>query len=292
MSTVAQVIDKTIRQHLEPAGTAQLNRLQAGINSSVEQLNLDWQPEPDIAPGAFIEVGSEVMLVVAAQDTIIDVLRAQMGSIAATHATGDLVHVSPRFLRTQVLTEMQDEIRSWPRSLFGVSVKDVSWSSGSYDVDLGSPAGTQVIRLLAARVKSDGSDPWWDIKTAISVSPAETADFASGWRLHTLRSFSGDVVQVTYAHEFLVTTLDESTDLITTVGLSPAMEDIIRFGTASRLLVSQESERSRLDQQGGTRFAEEVPPEAQLTASQALGVWRDKRIQDEEDRLLSRWGVM
>lgn len=292
MSTVAQVIDKTIRQHLEMGGPSQVNRIAASINTSVEALVLDWEPEPNLAPGTFIEIDSEVMMVVQAQDTYVDVLRAQWGTTAASHTQAALIRVQPRFLRSQVHTEIQDEIRSWPSTLFGVTTVDVTWASDTYDVDLTGALNKEVTRLLEVRLEPTQDEPWGDLFSAVSVHRAATADFTSGWRLHSLRAAAAATVRVTYAHEFTLSALaTESTDLITTAGLSLTMEDIIRYGAAARLMMSQEAERARIDVQGTTRFAEEVPPQHQLTAAEALMKLRDKRLQDEEERLISRWGV-
>jgi len=292
VSTVAQVIDKTQRQHLEMGGPAQINRLQTGINNSVEQLVLDWEPEIDLAPGTYFEMGSEAFLVIAAAGVTIDVLRAQWGTTAATHTAGAIIRIAPRFLRAQVHTELIDEVRSWPTGLFGVTTVDVTWAAGAHDTDLTGALNKEIIRLLEVRLEPTGDEPWGDLSTAVSVHRAATADFASGWRLHALRGASTGTVRVTYAHEFVLSALEtESTDLITDAGMSTSMEDIIRFGTAARLLTSQEGERARLDVQGQSRFGEEVPPQHQLTAADGLMKFRDLRLQQEEERLISRWGV-
>lgn len=291
MSTVAQLIDKTVRQHLEMGGPHQLNRLQSSINTSVEELVLDWAPEANIAPGIHIEIDSEVLLVVDVSGQTLGVLRAQQGSTAASHTAAALIRVKPRFFRTQVLTELQDEIRSWPRSLYAVASANVSWSAGAYDVDLGITAGADIIRLLRAElVDTTGAEPYGDITSSVALFPAATASFTSGWRLHSLVGRNG-TVRVTYAKSFVTATLDESTDLQTTVGLSVGMEDIARFGVAGRLLLGQEGERARLDTQGTNRRAEEVPPEHHLRTAKGLTEMRDKRIGEEQDRLLNQWGV-
>lgn len=292
MTTVGTMIDTTIRQHLEMAGPVGVNRLQSALTATAEELTLDWQPDPEPSPGHYIEIGTEAMLVLATNGVGLEVLRGQWGSTAKAHAAEALVTIQPRFLRRQVLVEMQDEIRSWPSTVYGVTRVDLSWASSVHDLDLDGADGKEVTKLLDVRLKPTGDEPWYDLSTAVDVFPVATADFDSGWRLHALRDFSASTVQVTYAHEFALEELDEDTDLEEDVGLASSMLDIIRYGVGARLLTSQEGERARIDQQGQRRFAEEVPPQHQLTAAEALMKLRDKRLQDEEERLVSRWGVV
>jgi hypothetical protein len=292
MTTVGQLVDTTIRQHLEMGGPTQLNRLQTGINASVEDLVLDWEPEVGLAPGTYIEIGSEALLVVQSQGIYVSVLRAQWGTTADTHSALDMIRIKPRFLRSQVLTEIVDEISTWPPTLFGVTTADVDWATGDYDHDLTGATGKAVTRLLAVELEPNTAEPWGDLRTSYSIHPADTGAYPSGWRLHTLRPSGPEDVRVTYAHEFNLTALaTEATDLQSGCGLSATMNDIARFGAAGRLMLSQEAERARLDMQGTTRFAEEVPPQHQVTAAQALLEMRDRRLMQEEERLVSRWGV-
>lgn len=292
MTTVGDLIDTTIRQHLEMTGPLGVNRLEASMTATQETVELDWQPDPEPAPGHYIEIGNEAMLVLATNGVNLEVLRGQWGSTARAHSATDLVTIQPRFLRRQVLVEVQDEIRSWPTTLYGVSRTDISWASSAHDVDLDGATGKEVTKLLDVRLKPTGDEPWFDLSTAVEVFPVDTDDFSSGWRLHALRGFSASTVQITYAHEFYLDDLDEDIDLEEDVGLSASMLDIVRYGVGGRLLTSQEGERARLDQQGQRRFAEEVPPQHQLTAAEAMMKLRDKRLQDEEERLISRWGTV
>ena len=81
-----------------------------------------------------------------------------------------------------------------------------------------------------------------------------------------------------------------TTNLITDCGLEQFMTDIPPYGAAWRLVSGKEVLRNALEAQGEARQASDIPAGAVLRSASVLEQFRDKRLDEAGDILLSRHG--
>lgn len=219
----------------------------------------------------------------------VSVERGQRGTDAATHASGALVEVDPRFSRGQILQTLEEEIQSWSRDLYAVAVVDLSAGSTDDALDLDGSDGRQVFRVLGAwRDPLRSEERWTPVETQL-LTRQSTTDFASGYAV-TFRPLGYTAtLRVAYAYDFNLAEFDPGLDL-SVLGLSSHMADIAPYGAAWRLLTADEANRTDDQAAGRSRRAEEVPPTSRLRAGQGFLSIRNSRLTDERRRLLEEFG--
>lgn len=292
MATVLDVIQET-KRHLLGATRAEINVLDQSISASASQLTVRYE-QRGISNGGVLSIGDELMIVVQAASTskTVDVLRGQLGSVAAAHTAGDLVEVNPRFSTFTVRKTVEQEIKSWPEGLFAVDSTTISRVSGTRGYNLNVPEDfTQVLDVYAGPAAGDTENAWRKFQFHVQRGLPKTS-FPSGTALvlHETPS-SSSVLTVIYATHFDVSNMDDTVDLYEDMGIHEEAHDIPALGAAWRLMTEREAKRSFTEGQGEPRHAEEVPPGTALRAAGALLELRDRRLAEERGRLLARWPI-
>lgn len=230
-SVVSGIIDRVYREWLTPAEqqptqatlAADLTIESASAAISVGMLAPDEQSL--ISPGTVIEVGREQMLVTGFTGGTATVRRAHNGTTAATHDSGDLVVVQPRFARQAVFDAVADEVVSLHPSLWGRSTDTLSVTGSPIDAPDSAVGIATVTWMDAGDVLRAGEA---HLLTNHPASSTGRAVLVSGVP-------SGRDVYITYKHEF-PRPADEDDDLTdTTFRLETQWLPIVIVGAAARM---------------------------------------------------------
>lgn len=293
MTTVAELIEETTN-HLYGTHRSLLNVLDGAVSdTTTTTFTMEDSVDP-IAVGAFLSVDDELVYVRSknAATKQVTVLRGQRGSTAATHADGALVEVNPRFPRFRVRRALQDEIRSWPDSVFRVAAVNLDTSDGVSGYNLAGVSSDFYAVLdvqLGPRSASDRVDVTHP--SFYVVRDADTAIFASGAGIVVTGVLPTEArdLRVVVARPFDVSTFTDATSLENTVGLDAAQVDIPPLGAAWRLMAARDVKRSFGEGQGEPRRAEEIPPGFAASTATFLKRTRDARLSEEAIRLRGKW---
>lgn len=293
MSTLDQVVTKTKSKLMGSVGRDKINTLSATYNSVVTSIVVTYTPGAEISPGVVIEIDYEQMMVVSNTTVTLTVIRAWNGTTAASHTSGTVVYVEPKFPRQAILDEVANELRSLPESIYTTGTAVLSFASNTNRVDLTGATGTVYRIVHADRSNFEGQSYPGFKPTLQIIRNADTTAFPSGYAVAIeggLTYGQTATVRVVYSKSLVTTTLTSSTDLQSTVGLPMSAEDILAFGAASRLLYDKEALRLDFTRQGQSRAAEEIPPEVQGRQAQRWRLEADRRISQEAMRLVGIYG--
>lgn len=291
MTTVADLIEECFN-HLYGGYRQTYNVLDGAHNASTTSIILTYPPD-STGPGSFLAIDDELVYVITIDRSTktATVIRGQRGSTAATHADGALVEVNPRFPRFRVKAKLQEEIRSWPESVYRTTAVNLDTTSGTNGYDL-TGIGSDFHNVLDVQLgPPNGSThvDWTRVGYQV-VRDADTAAFASGTGLiitGILPVESRDF-RVIVSRPFDVDTWDDSTDLEDDCGLPASMHDIPPLGAAQRLMTGRDVVRSFGEGQGEPRHAEEVPPGFAGSIASFLLRQRDRRLSEEALKLAGR----
>jgi len=293
LSTLDQVVTKTKSKLMGSVGRDKINTLSATYNSAVTSIVVTYTPGAEISPGVIIEIDYEQMIVVSNSTVTLTVIRAWNGTTAASHTSGTVVYVEPKFPRQAILDEVANELRSLPESIYTTGTAVLSFASNTNRVDLTGATGTVYRIVHADRSNFEGQSYPGFKPTLQIIRNADTTAFPSGYAVAIeggLTYGQTATVRVVYSKCLVTTTLTSSTDLQSTVGLPISAEDILAFGAASRLLYDKEALRLDFTRQGQSRAAEEIPPEVQGRQAQRWRLEADRRISQEAMRLVGIYG--
>ena len=284
MTTAATVIDRTLRQLL--SGTVEpRNKLASSINSSATSVIATYSLE-GLRAGQVCEINSELMYIWATDSgtKTLTVERGFNGTTAASHTADEIITVSPRFPRAQVLEAVNDEIRdlSSPlNGLFQVKTLDIDYNGSDTMINLTNV--TEIIDLLSVSVRYMVDDYPVARKVRL-VRDVPTDDFASGYALRFDQGVFPGRLRIVYKAPY-VTASTESSDINTTGGIQDTVTDIVAIGAQLRLMSPREIKRNFTESQGDTRRAAEVPAGAVGGSTTNLQRLRRDRIQAEAARL-------
>ena len=284
MTTAATVIDRTLRQLL--SGTVEpRNKLAANIDSSATSVTVSYNLE-GLRSGQVCEIGTELLYIWATDATTktLTVERGFNGTTAASHTSGAIITVSPRFPRAQVLEAVNDELAdlsSPMHGLFQVKTMNLDYNGSDTMVDL--TGVTSIIDLLNVSVRYMVDDYPVARKVRL-VRDMPTDDFASGYALRFDQGVFPGRLRIVYKAPYATAT-SEATDINTTCGVQESVMDIVALGAQIRLMSPREIKRNFTESQGDTRRADEVPVSAVGNSISNLLRLRRDRIQAEAARL-------
>lgn len=255
----------------------ELDTLQTTVNSSTTTIVLANTPPAGLKRGSVITIGLESMRLTAdpAVNTL-TVLRGFMDSDPAAHTAGDEVWINPQFQPIDISDAMIDEINSWGPSLYRVLDTTVTVTGGDALTEL--PAtfiGTYGI--IDARLNANNGLDYtaWQTWPRADVrmqrgSLTGFGDFDTSGIILRPRSggFDAGSLYVVAAMPFDTSTFTEATDLVTTVGLSSSMLDLLAIGVKLRLGFDQEMANLSRAAQSEPRRSEETPPGSGITTGQ------------------------
>ena len=296
-TTISTVVER-IRHKMQSGYRYEVSVLGVNVDAVTDTITLLYTLPPNLREGSVISINTETMRVleIDAAAKELTVIRGWHGSVATAHLAGREVWINPRFTANDIFESMHEEMAAWPESLFRVLTFEGSWTAGSETVELPA-AWSTIYGLVDVRYRMDsaGYVTW----------PSEATNFprlagrvvrgdASTWTEGPTSGIyfrptdshgSGGSLLFSAAAPFDLTGFDYDNDLVTDCGMQLSMLDVLMMGVQLRLMPDQEIARSDRRGQDDSRRAEEVPPEAALTAVRALYPIYQRRRQEEGAKL-------
>ncbi len=262
--------------------------LGTALNTTETNVNFTHDT-PGIVAGSIIEIGTELMYIFSmnASTNNATVQRGFRGTTAASHSSGDLITVNPKFPSQLVLNAINDELAdlSSPQNgLYQMKTVEFTYNIAQDGYNL-TGVTDDILSVYQVTYKDTGSEntepvvPTWTLRR-----DRNTSSFASGYALvlHDDAN-SGQTVRVQYKTGF--TALAATSTALSTVGLHSEAYDLPAIGAALRLMSTRPVRREFIDEQGSSRRAEEVPAGAISASMRDLRALRDTRINSEATRL-------
>lgn len=296
MTTVADLIEQT-KRHLYGGGRVAMNLLSSSITTTDSTVSVTRSQ--NVGDGSLISIENEIMLAydIDGPGKSMTVLRGQLGTTAASHASATVIEVNPRFPRAFIIDALKDEVRSW-KKIYKVASASFTVTANSYVVDLTSTyASAHGVIDVQYSPQFAGQGSWKSAGfTALSgmklVRSADSDDISSGFGLHVPGGFpySGEI-RVLFAMPFTTTSWTEATDVNSTVGLDASMEDIAPLGAAARLIAPRDIRRLDMSAQGEPDRPDGVQPGQALSVAANLRKLADDRIGQEAQELYAKYPV-
>lgn len=242
-----------------------------------------------IVAGSIIEIGTELMYVFSmnASTNNATVQRGFRGTTAASHSSGDLVTVNPKFPAQLVLNAINDELAdlSSPQNgLYQMKTVELTFNAAQDGYNLTGVTDDilSIYQVTYSDVGAEASEPVissWTLRR-----DRNTSSFASGYALvlHD-DGWPGQTVRVQYKTGFAA--LSATSTALSTVGLHSEGYDLPALGAALRLMSTRPVRREFIDEQGSSRRADEVPAGAISASMRDLRALRETRINAEAARL-------
>lgn len=290
MTTAAAIINRASRQLL--SGTVEeRNKLAATIQSGDTSVVVAYDLG-SLRTGSVFEIESELLYIWEANPTTktLTVERGYAGTTAASHASGTICVVSPRFPRAQMLDAVNaelDDLSSTANGLFKVVTASLSYNGSDRQLNLAG--ATDVLELIDVRLRYLPDD--YPIIRGVRLQrDLPTTDFASTFSIVFDDAMQAGTIRVRYKAPFTRAT-SESSDLTTFCGLPLTCDDLVELGVIIRMMAGREIKRSFTESQGDTRRAEEVPPGASRDSLSNLLRLRRDRITAEAGRLKAQYPI-
>ena len=261
MSTAGALLERVNRQLL--SGTVEeRNKLSASINASETSLVMTYDLK-GLREGTVFEIDSELFYVWQATSgtkTVV-VERGYAGTTAATHSSGAIVTLNPRFPKAQMLEALNqdiDDLSSPVNGLFRIVATDVTYNGSDRQIDL--TGATNVIDLIDVRLRYLADD--FPVLRGVRLQRnLPTSDFASGLALVFDEGTIAGSLRVRYKAPF-TRAASTASDIQSVCFVPESMEDILEMGVMVRMLQTREVKRNFIESQGDTRRSDEVPPGA------------------------------
>ena len=192
-----------------------------------------------IVAGSIIEIGTELMYVFSmnASTNNATVQRGFRGTTAASHSSGDLVTVNPKFPAQLVLNAINDELAdlSSPQNgLYQMKTVELTFNAAQDGYNLTGVTDDilSIYQVTYSDVGAEASEPVissWTLRR-----DRNTSSFASGYALvlHD-DGWPGQTVRVQYKTGFAA--LSATSTALSTVGLHSEGYDLPALGAALRL---------------------------------------------------------
>lgn len=291
MTTAQDLVDE-VKRHLLGGTAENLNRLNGSITSGATTLIYEFATFGGLTAGATIEIDLELMYVwsVNTSTLTVTVQRGFAGTTAASHSSGAVITVNPKFPQFSILTALNQEITdlsSPTNGLYRVVNTDLTSVSGvtGYDFSV-----SNYIDIHEIHYEADSAMlAWRRIDDYRLVQLADSTDFPSGRALmiNEWVGESGGIVHVSYKAGF--TTLAALSTDVATTGLATSMYDIPPLGAMVRLTATRGVKRAFDESQGEPRRAGEVNEQAMIQNSSAILSLRRQRINAEAARLKQQY---
>ena len=261
MSTAGALLERVNRQLL--SGTVEeRNKLSASINASETSLVMTYELK-GLREGTVFEIDSELFYVweVTSGTKTAVVERGYAGTTAATHASGAIVTLNPRFPKAQMLEALNqdiDDLSSPVNGLFRIVATDVTYNGSDRQINL--TGATNVIDLIDVRLRYLADD--YPVLRGVRLQRnLPTSDFPSGLALVFDEGTIAGSLRVRYKAPF-TRAASTSSDIQSVCFVPESMEDILEMGVMVRMLQTREVKRNFIESQGDTRRSDEVPPGA------------------------------
>ena len=289
MTTAGQLIDRVNSELL--AGTVEeRNKLAASTDSSQTDIEMTYSLG-SLRENAVFQIGTELMYVWEVNTTskTATVDRGYGGTTAAAHTIGDIVTVSPRFPRHQILNGLNADLAdlsSPMNGLFQMKTVDVSYNGSDRMVNL--TGVTEIIDLYDVRYRYLNDD-YPIVRNVRLLRDMPVSDFASGFVLAFDAPVRAGSVRVLYKAPY--TAFATEADTVADAGATASLDDLLILGAQIRVMAGREVKRNFTESQGDTRRAEEVPAGAVGGSILNLQRLRRDRIQAEAARLNRQYPI-
>lgn len=253
-----------------------------------------------MGPGSIVAMDAELFYVTAIDvaSKTLSVIPGYLGSTQANHSTPNVLEVDPRFPKASLIDYVALEILSWSGRLWRTTSLDVSATVREATYDLGATGEVYFLLDVRAEPTTSSLDPiiftWtddrWPHVDARLVRNQSTGDFASGVALQLVnRPRRSGRLRVALAQPFVTSTIDTTTDLISTVGLESAWLDILELGVRWRALSALTTARADWRTAGAARESEEVTVLDMIRVAGQARDLRNARLADEGLALRARF---
>tara|TARA_B100000470_G_C19792412_1_gene392765 strand:+ start:556 stop:1470 length:915 start_codon:yes stop_codon:yes gene_type:complete len=287
MAIVQGWIDET-RDMLLSGYVEELLQLTTGIDDSATTLTITGASSSGIAIGVIIEIDIEAMYVTNVTGTQVSVMRGYGGSIPASHLTGDVIRVSPKFPGYRIMDALNNDLRDLSAPDNGIfQMKTTSFvynaAQDGYNLEGLDNEAVQSIYTVtyADPIPVEASEP--EIRSWRLKRNRDLTSFDSGLALILYGpGWPGKKVTVSYKSPL---TLVTSADNKSLTGLQSTAYDLPPLGAAVALMTTAPIRREFLDAQGTHRRAEEVPPGAISASMRDLRGRREMRVAAEAARI-------
>jgi hypothetical protein len=242
--------------------------------------------------GSVFEIESELFYVWDANPATktLTVERGYAGTTAASHASGTIVTLNPRFPRAQMLDALNadlDDLSSTANGLFRVVTVDLTYNGSDRQINI-TNSGT-ILELLDVRLRYLADDhpvlSYVRLQTGLP-----TTDFASGNTLVLDEPIMAGSLRVRYKAPFTRAS-SESSDLTTDCFLPATCDDIVEMGVVMRLMAGREIKRNFIESQGDTRRPDEVQAGAIANSIANIQRLRRERVIAEAGRLKAQYPI-
>jgi hypothetical protein len=290
MTTVATILNRASRQLL--SGTVEeRNKLASTINSSATSVVATYDVG-GLRAGNVCEIDSELLYIWAsdANTKTLTVERGYLGTTAASHTSGAVITVSPRFPRAQMFDMVNaeiDDLSSSMNGLYRVVSVDLDYNGSDRQINI-TNSGT-ILELIDVRLRYLSDDH--PIVSGVRLSTGlPTSDFPSGNTLVIDEGVMAGSLRVRYKSAFTRAS-SEASDLTTDCLLPATCDDIVELGLAIRMMSAREIKRNFIESQGDTRRSDEVPPGSVRDSFTSLVRLRRERIAAESARLKVQYPI-
>jgi hypothetical protein len=289
VTTAGQLIDRVNSELL--AGTVEeRNKLAASTDSSQTDIEMTYSLG-SLRENTVFQIGTELMYVWEVNTTskTATVDRGYGGTTAAAHTIGDIVTVSPRFPRHQILNGLNADLAdlsSPMNGLFQMKTVDVSYNGSDRMVNL--TGVTEIIDLYDVRYRYLNDD-YPIVRNVRLLRDMPVSDFASGFVLAFDAPVRAGSVRVLYKAPY--TAFATEADTVADAGGTSSLDDLLILGAQIRVMAGREVKRNFTESQGDTRRAEEVPAGAVGGSILNLQRLRRDRIQAEAARLNRQYPI-
>lgn len=290
MTTAATILNRASRQLLSGV-IEERNKLAATINSTDTTVTCTYDLG-GLRTGGVFQLGTELLYIwdaVPASKTL-TVERGYAGTTAASHTSGAVLTLNPRFPRAQMLDALNseiDDLSSTSNGLFRVVTVDLSYNGSDRQINI-TGSGT-ILELLDVRLRYEADDHPVIRSTRIQTG-LPTSDFASGNTLVFDEPVMAGTYRVRYKAPFTRAST-ESSDLTTDCFLPATCDDIAEMGVMLRVMAGREIKRNFTESQGDTRRPDEVPAGAITNSITNLQRLRRERIIAEAARLKAQFPI-
>ena len=290
-STPTTMLDEVERK-LYGNQRTQLNRLSGTMSEVTTSMSLGFDLD-GVRPGAYVEVDDEVVYVWTVSGADATVQRQMLGTTAAEHLGDTIVRVEPRFMRAEMINEIQKEIRSWPTNIYRRYSGDIGIAAQRNAVSLDGLFDVTGAALLRVQVSPEtaNEEKWLRVEGARLERRQDITGFPSSYALTVPADYPNPrTLRVLVRAPFSDAVVGPTSDF-GSIGMNRDLIDIIPWGVVGRLLMTRDVARTDASAQGRSRPAEEVRGGDAIQVGRAMLEERDRLLREAGNRLVAEDGM-
>jgi hypothetical protein len=288
MSTVGTVVDRTLRQLM--SGTVEeRNKTAAALTATATSVSFQYDLN-GLRAGGVIQIDAELMYVweIASGTKTATVERGWNGTTAATHITGSVAIIDPKFPRAQILEAINaeiDDLSSPMNGLYQIKSLELNYN-GTWNM-ISLPTIDKIIDLVSVTIRYIATD-YPVIRKCRLIRDLPNDDFSAGYAIRFDEQVRAGKMIVVYKAPYTNVT-NETQNLQNVSGFPTTAEDILMMGAQIRLVSPREVKRNFTESQGDTRRSEEVPTGSVSSSINNIIRMRRDRITAEAARLARQY---